>query len=578
MYSAPRVRSAMAAIMLAFALPAPAGASEPDLEGFRSEIDAFINRLGPSSNGLLKWAGSDPYEIRRDGDTLVAIIDNARLSLETEHPGQITLDRFEIRQIGHREEGRLTELALLLPEAMTLIEGDGTQTKITLKDASANAVVEAETGRGRDTTIEISSAQIDQPSSGAWVKVGPLSMASKLVVSPNGGWTGPVEFAAKKIEYFLPYGPVGGAIERIAFSGISAGPRLADLENLRQAIDKFQIDDSGSAQARQGAFLATLSTIGAPFSMIRGELTLDGLAIRDVTGEALVAVAKAGAEAEVTGLDDKSASVRFNIHHEGLELAPSVLDQSKVPHRVVVDLGFGDLSTRALSEVLRALGAMAAEYGTNEDHDQLKRRALEQILGAAAMLNPTFHVYDAAVDTEDFGVDLTAEAKGSPLAPKGYVAAGDLLVRGFDAIAKSSTGTPLGEYLPVLTEIGVEEKGPDGTPRIGFHLASAPPKWITINGNDVGAWFDRAEPEAGKPRLLNLSDPPIKGSDVRSVQRALAAAKIPIEPDGIYNSSTAAAVAHFQKLRGLNVSGVVDAETRQRLGVLPEAPRGDGRN
>jgi hypothetical protein len=33
---------------------------------------------------------------------------------------------------------------------------------------------------------------------------------------------------------------------------------------------------------------------------------------------------------------------------------------------------------------------MAAEYGTNEDHDQLKRRALEQILGAAAMLNPTF--------------------------------------------------------------------------------------------------------------------------------------------------------------------------------------------
>jgi peptidoglycan hydrolase-like protein with peptidoglycan-binding domain len=65
---------------------------------------------------------------------------------------------------------------------------------------------------------------------------------------------------------------------------------------------------------------------------------------------------------------------------------------------------------------------------------------------------------------------------------------------------------------------------------------------------------------------------------VRSVQRALAAAKIPIEPDGIYNSSTAAAVAHFQKLRGLNVSGVVDAETRQRLGVLPEAPRGDGRN
>jgi hypothetical protein len=577
MYSAPWVRSATTA-MLAFALPVAAGASEPDLEGFRSEIDAFINRLGTSSNGLVKWAGSNPYAIRRDGDALVAVIDNARLSLETEHPGQIALDRLEIRQIGHSEEGGLTALALMLPEAMTLVEGDGTQTKITLKGASAKAVVEAGTGRGRDTTIEISSAHIDQPSSGAWVKIGPLLITSKLVAEPKGGWTRPVEFAAKEIEYFLPHGPVGGEIERIEFRGMSAGPSLAELENLREAIDRSQTDDRWSPALRDRAFLATLSTIGAPFSMIRGELMLDGLAVRGVTGEALVAVARAGAEAEITGLDHESASVRLNIHHEGLDLAPSILEQTKVPRRIVVDLGLGGLSTRALSKTLRALETMAAKDSAGEDQNQLKQQALAQVLAAVATLSPTFHIYDAAIDTVDFGVELTAEAKGSPFALADYSVSGDLTVRDFDAIAKSSSGLPFAEYLPILKEIGVDEKGADGTPRIGFHLASAPPKWITINGNDVGAWFDRAEPEAAQPRLLNLSDPPIKGSDVRSVQRALAAAKIPVELDGVYSSSTAAAVAHFQKLHGLNVSGVVDAETRQRLGAAPEAPREDGRN
>lgn len=576
MYSTPRIKLTTAAILLVLSSPTSVGAAEPDLERFRSEIDTLVGRLGPSSNGVVKWAGSAPYAIRRDGDTLVAVIDDARLSFETQHPGEITLDRVEIRRIGQSEEGRLTDFALSLPNSMTLTEGDGTQTKIALKNAKANAVIEAKTGRGRDTTIEIASMRVDQPGTGAWVAIGPLSMASKLVVEAGGGWSGPVEFEATEIEYFVPQGPVGGRIERIAFSGASAGPSLDQLETLRDAIDSVQADRSRAPETRSGALLAILSTIGVPFSMVRGEFAMEGLAIRGVTGEALVAVAKAGAGAQITGLDQETAEARINIHHEGLDLAPSVLEQSKVPRRVVVDLGISDLNTRALSEMLRELAIMAAEDGSSDD--QRKQRAFGQILGAVAALKPTFHIYDAAFDTEGLGVDLTAEAKGLPLAPKDFTAAGDLTVRDFDAIAKLSTGLPFAEYLPVLKEIGVEEKGPNGTSRVGFHLASAPPKWITINGNDVGAWFDGDTPKAGQARLLKLSDPPSRGNDVRSVQQALTAAQIPVDQDGIYSSSTAAAVARFQQQHGLNVSGVVDAATRQQLGLPLEAPRGDGRN
>lgn len=579
MSSVSRRRLAVAATAVAFFLSGSARAAEPDLDRFKTEIDAFLGRLGPSSNGAVEWVGSDPYELRRDGEVLLAIIENARLSLNTPQPGKLILDRVEIREIARKDEGKLIELALTLPTDMILREADGTETNITLTAARANAVVEAESGRGRETLVEIASARIEQPKTGTWVNLGPLLMSSKLVAEPNGGWSGPVEFEVKGIEYFLPQGPVGGTIDRIAFIGKSTGPRLKELDKLRSAIDGLQTDDGKSPQARGAAFLAAVSTISQPFSTIRGEVALHGLTVRGVTGETLVALAKAGSTTEVTGLNTEQAALRFSISHEGLDLAPSVLENGKVPRRMMLDFGVADLSTQAMTNLLHAfITATDQRLSGESEREANKQEALQQALGAAAMLNPTFHVYDITIDTEEVGVDLTAEAHGSPLAPKGYAASGDLEVRGFDAIPKLSGGIPFAEYLPVLREIGVEGTAPDGTPRLQFHITSAPSDRIAINSNDVSAWFDGTETAAGQPRLLRPSDPPMHGSDVTRVQRALAAAKISVEQDGEYNSATAGAVARFQKQNGLNVTGVVDAETRRRLGGLGDPLREGGRN
>jgi len=579
MSSVSRRRLAVAATMVAFFLPASARAAEPDVDRFKTEIAAFLGRLGPSSNGAVEWVGSDSYEVRRDGEVLLATIENARLSLNTLQSSQLILDRIEIREIARKGDDKLIELALTLPKNIVLRETDGTETKINLTGARADTVVEAESGRGRETLVEIASARIDQPKTGTWVSLGPLSMSSRLVAEPNGGWSGPVEFEVKGIEYFLPQGPVGGAIDRIGFTGRSSGPRLNELDKLRHAIDQLQADDSKSPQARGAAFLVTLSTISEPFSTIRGELALEGLTVRSVTGETLVALAKAGSITEVTGLDTEQAALRFSIRHEGLDLAPSLLENGKVPRRVVLDFGVADLSTPALTNLFHALITATDQRAPGESESEAnKQQALQQALGAAAMLNPTFHINDVAIDTDEVGVDLTAEAHGSPLAPKGYTASGDVAVRGFDAIPKLSGGIPFAQYLPVLREIGIEGTGPDGTPRLQFHLTSAPTNWITINNNDVGAWFDGTETAAGQPRLLKPSDPPMRGADVKNVQRALVDAKISVEQDGEYNSATAGAVARFQKQNGLNVSGVVDAATRQRLGGLGDPLRQGGRN
>ena len=579
MSSVSRRRLVVAATMVAFFLSASARTAEPDVDRFKTEIAAFLGRLGPSSNGAVEWVGSDPYEVRRDGEALLAIIENARLSLDTPQPGQLILDRVEIREIARKDEGKLSELALTLPKNIILRETDGTETKINLTGARADTVVEAESGRGRETLVEIASVRINHPKTGTWVNLGPISMSSKLAAEPNGGWSGPVELEVKGIEYFLPQGPVGGTIERIAFTGRSAGPRLNELDKLRHAIDTLQADASKSPQARGAAFLAAVSTISEPFSTIRGEVALEGLTVRGVTGEMLVAVAKAGSTTEVTGLDTEQAALRFSISHEGLDLASSLLENGKVPRRMVLDFGVADLSTQALTNLLHALITATDQRASGESESEAKKQeALQQALGAAAMLNPTFHIYDVAMDTEEVGVDLTAEAKGSPLAPKGYKASGDVAVRGFDSIPKLSGGIPFAQYLPVLREIGVEGKAPDGTPRLQFHLTSAPTDWIAINSNDVSAWFDGTETAAGQPRLLKPSDPPMRGTDVKNLQRALAAAKISVEQDGEYNSATAGAVARFQKQNGLNVSGVVDAATRRRLGELGDPQQQGGRN
>jgi peptidoglycan hydrolase-like protein with peptidoglycan-binding domain len=92
-----------------------------------------------------------------------------------------------------------------------------------------------------------------------------------------------------------------------------------------------------------------------------------------------------------------------------------------------------------------------------------------------------------------------------------------------------------------------------------------------VNGGDVSAWF-LASDAAGQPRSLRPAEPPMSGADVAAVQHALAAAKTPVPQNGVYDGATAAAVAHFQKQSGLNVDGVVDNATRQKLGVKAEAP------
>src|SRR5438132_13386759 len=127
-------------------------------------------------------------------------------------------------------------LTVLLPKQAIFSEVDGAETKLTLDDGFMKAMTDVKSGRIRATGFAIAGMRVDQANSGAWISSGPLAMTSKLVAEPDGRWSVPTEFELKNLEFSFPQVPASGAIDRIAFDGMSAGPKLVEFERMRDEL------------------------------------------------------------------------------------------------------------------------------------------------------------------------------------------------------------------------------------------------------------------------------------------------------------------------------------------------------
>lgn len=565
-----KLGSTLAALALCLGFAAPAGAADTAAPQLKAQIDGFLDKIGASTQGVLKWEGADRMDIRDEGDAAIADMTNARMSVgpAADKPAgkraQVVFDHIEVRRSPAPDSAN--KFSIVFPQEAIVNTPDHGETKITLKDATASFVLDAKNNRARESTLAFAGARIDDKPTGAWVTFGPLSASSKIVAGADGGWTGPIDFALTQVEFFTPQGPASGAIDRIAYTGQSAGPDYAGLNRLRDRFDALRQEDL-PPDKRLDATLDLLPGIPSLFAEAKGELTIEGLVVRQPSGKPFVAIKKASIGGALTGLSGETAALRITLGHDGLSVAPALLAAGKVPQRAVLDLGLEDIGTGALHSILEAVGKMRS--GASETD---KQHARQQAIAAAATLNPVLRLHELALDMPDVGIKATGEAKGSPLSPKGYSAEGDVAVRGFDALPALVGAAPFAAYLPLLKEIGTPAKADDGSPRVKFHLASAPPKWITVNGSDISAWLAGGKPAPGQPRALRPAEPAMTGADVSAVQHALAAAKIDTPQNGVYDAATAVAVARFQKANALNVDGVVEAATRQKLGVKPQPP------
>ena len=456
----------------------------------------------------------------------------------------------------------------MLPAAVVARDEKGQETRLVLKGGGANGVIDAQTGQSRQFAFSLGGARVDDQKTGGWISFGPLSMSSKLTLETGGGWTGPMDFELKGIEFFFTEGPVGGAIGRVTYAARSNGPDLAALNRLRSRLEKVQQDEHAPPADRLNALLEVLPELPALFSEAKGEMSVQQVTVRASTGEPFVAFDKASVGGSLTGLSGDAAALRITLQQDGLNLAPSVLDKDKVPRRVVLDFGLEEVDSKILLSILQTAAKLRLG-GSDAEH----QRVQQQLIGAAAQLNPVLRIYDLVVDTPAVGVDAKAQARGSPLSPKGYKADANVTVRGFDAVRELMPKAPLVAFLPLLKEIGTVSTGTGGATTVVFHLASAPPKWLTLNGQDISTWFTPAG-RGSEGRKLRPAEPPMTGNDVRAVQQALADASMAAPQTGTYDAATPVAVARYQKQQGLNIDGVVDAELRRRLGVKvePAAP------
>jgi len=581
----------------------PALAADNELKG---EIDGLIHRLEDASKGVFKWDGAEKMDYRQDGNTAIADIANARIVIDenaidrkTGGPGKpqgpkpsgpkppaakepaarepganepvtrVVLDKIEIRRTP-QADGTIS-FGLDLPSRVEIRHGD-VAVPVMFKDAMANALVEGSSERVRELQVGFSQAKVEIAPGDAAAKdgfnltLGPLSAISKLMPASDGSWKAPGTFELKNIQFDADNGTATGSIDRIGATGEADGPDIAGLTRLRDRLDAAQQSDLPPDE-RGKIVLSILPDMLQLYSVARTEFTVEGVKLAQ-DKLPLVTLGKAGFGLAVTGLTGNAAALRITFNHDNLSVGASVPNSEWVPRKGDLDIGLEEINSAGLRTILDGASKMT------QDGDA-KQQGIAKMMGAAATLAPVLRLHDLAIDLADVGVKATGEARDSLLSPMNYHAEGDVMIRGLTALPHLlGDDAPLTAFVPLLTELA--RPAADSSNASDFKLASAPPQWLQINGQDVGKWF-AAQPKDG-PRLLRIEQPPLTGDDVRAVQRALAEKKVPgaeaAPYSGAYGGTTAAAVARFQKDSGLNEDGVVDAMTRAKLGIIASAAPG----
>ncbi|HEU0215806.1 MAG TPA: peptidoglycan-binding protein [Stellaceae bacterium] len=544
----------------------PDAAAAANSDPLKGDIDAFFQRVEIATAGRLHWSGADSIDVHDEGGEAIARISNGHFALR--RPGgdakpvaTITLDRIDIRRHPATTGSDMAELVVSLPTTSTMTTDDGNELTLSLKEAKATALFEGAAERQREATLDVAGGQFDEKSHTVRVSFGPVSAHWKTIRGDDGSWRAPGDFAVDKLAFLIPEASLAGEIDRIAYQAEAAGPDLSALDALRDKTEELRENFRDEPQKRLQATAALVPQMLELFSSSKGMVTVERLNAKRPDGETLVSLAKAwfGGEGR---RDGDNAAFRLTLGHDGLALALSILSENQVPNSVELDFGVEDIALAAIRNL--ATAAQAAAAASPDD----RQKYLPQIIAAAMSLKPVFHLYDALANFKDVGIAASGKAERAPPLPIGYAAAGDVIVSGFDALGQILTAGIARGHLALLKFLGEPGSYAAGDKIMQFHLASQLGKPITVNGNDLGEWFGGKAP-AGQPRRLRLTDPPVTGDDVRAVQKLVMADG---PTDGVYDVVTALAVMRFQKAHGLNVNGVVDAPTREKLGLAPPPP------
>ena len=81
---------------------------------------------------------------------------------------------------------------------------DGNDVTLALKDAILTAIIEGPAEHERSVALSLPSGRIERQKSASWLTFGPLVSSWKLGGADKGGWTTPIDFESKSIEFAIP--------------------------------------------------------------------------------------------------------------------------------------------------------------------------------------------------------------------------------------------------------------------------------------------------------------------------------------------------------------------------------------
>ncbi|MBV9552583.1 MAG: hypothetical protein JO032_07320, partial [Alphaproteobacteria bacterium] len=535
----PRLRTIAVAGALLTATATIDAAVAAGADQLKSDIDSFLRRLQLVAPGRLHWDGAESIDVGDSGGGATAKLANARFSIRKD-PGDaaavatITLDRIEIRERPAPAGDDITEVTVTLPNA-TVTTPTGEEVHLTVDGGKATVTLQGDAERQRDVGFEVAAARIaakDHPGS---VSLGPVSGSWKTVRNGDGSWRGPLALDLNRIAFALPDAQIEGSVGRIAYSGETGGPSLAELDAFRDRATEIRDNFQHDPEKRTQEMLALLPKVFSVFSYSNGNASVERVVAKRPGGETLVALDKAWIGGGIEGFDRDKASFRLTLGHAGLSLAPSVLDENRVPRSVDLDFGVEDIAVA----VLRSIAEAAAQGGPEADQED-RQKAFRQMLGASMALQPVLRVYDAMVTFKSAAIAASGEARRAPPPPLGYEASGDITVRGFDALGDIDTAQFDRTFLPLIKFLGSPATAADGAAVLTYHLSGALGQPLKLNGSDIGGWFGgtATHPPAPLARALRLEQPPLTGDDVRAVQQALKPRPGPQFADGVYDSAT----------------------------------------
>lgn len=144
-------------------------------------------------------------------------------------------------------------------------------------------------------------------------------------------------------------------------------------------------------------------------------------------------------------------------------------------------------------------------------------------------------------------------AKGNPVIVHGYFTAGHIIVvKGYDDTTREwICNDPYGKWLGY--------KGGYDNAASGDSVRYTYEDFYRVCDID-GIWC-----HFPIPRLMRLSQPAIKGSEIRKLQSRLKQKGFAVEETGLYDENTEAIVKEFQQQNNLEVDGIVGAKTWGKL-------------